>query len=269
MKESYRSLPGYPYHGLANLLERFCNFGADKRFQLADWRIRPLPSDMLYYARADTHFLLFIFHSLLAAVKTSQPDSLQAFKTIAEQSSEVAARVYQHPVYDPDTGLGGYGWRGPVQKFNKHLTYFVPALPHEYTVPHKTSLEFHLFRSLHDWRDRVAREQDEAPRYILSNHLLFKLAEERPESMTKLRVLLGPQVKGKEELVGVIKKQIDIWENLTDQPLLQPLDQKDTGHSKTEDDIAVERPESLWTIGEHAFILLAEMVAKDDGRCFL
>lgn len=33
---------------------------ADKRYQLADWRVRPLTTDMLHYARADTHFLLYI-----------------------------------------------------------------------------------------------------------------------------------------------------------------------------------------------------------------
>ena len=33
---------------------------ADKRLQLADWRVRPLTADMLHYARADTHFLLYI-----------------------------------------------------------------------------------------------------------------------------------------------------------------------------------------------------------------
>lgn len=33
---------------------------ADKRYQLADWRARPLTRDMLHYARADTHFLLYI-----------------------------------------------------------------------------------------------------------------------------------------------------------------------------------------------------------------
>ena len=33
---------------------------ADKRLQLADWRVRPLTADMSHYARADTHFLLYI-----------------------------------------------------------------------------------------------------------------------------------------------------------------------------------------------------------------
>ena len=33
----------------------------DKRFQLADWRVRPLSPQMLQYARTDTHYLLHIY----------------------------------------------------------------------------------------------------------------------------------------------------------------------------------------------------------------
>jgi hypothetical protein len=36
------------------------------RYQLADWRVRPLPPDMLHYARADTHFLLAAADALRA-----------------------------------------------------------------------------------------------------------------------------------------------------------------------------------------------------------
>ena len=32
--------PDFPRHGLATLLEMYCDFTADKRYQLADWRIR-------------------------------------------------------------------------------------------------------------------------------------------------------------------------------------------------------------------------------------
>lgn len=31
---------GYPRNGLAALLKRFVNFDADKKYQMADWRIR-------------------------------------------------------------------------------------------------------------------------------------------------------------------------------------------------------------------------------------
>lgn len=39
---------------------------ADKRFQLADWRARPLNEQMLAYARADTHYLLYCYDKLKA-----------------------------------------------------------------------------------------------------------------------------------------------------------------------------------------------------------
>lgn len=47
--------------GLAYLLQHYCQVMADKKYQLADWRIRPLPADYLKYAREDTHYLLHIY----------------------------------------------------------------------------------------------------------------------------------------------------------------------------------------------------------------
>jgi exosome complex exonuclease RRP6 len=44
----------YPSASLAYLLEAHVGYSADKRYQLADWRLRPLPDDMMAYARADT-----------------------------------------------------------------------------------------------------------------------------------------------------------------------------------------------------------------------
>ena len=58
-----RSL-GYPGASLAFLLDKFVNFKAQKQYQLADWRIRPLSPELLEYARADTHFLLFVFDNM-------------------------------------------------------------------------------------------------------------------------------------------------------------------------------------------------------------
>ena len=51
---------GLPSASLAFALSHYCGFAADKAQQLADWRVRPLPPAMLAYARADTHFLLYI-----------------------------------------------------------------------------------------------------------------------------------------------------------------------------------------------------------------
>lgn len=43
-------------NGLAYLLESYANFQTSKKYQLADWRVRPIPDDMLSYAQSDTHF---------------------------------------------------------------------------------------------------------------------------------------------------------------------------------------------------------------------
>ena len=47
--------------GLAHLLQHYCGVLTDKKYQLADWRVRPLGSEMMKYAREDTHYLLYIY----------------------------------------------------------------------------------------------------------------------------------------------------------------------------------------------------------------
>ncbi|OII71228.1 exosome 3-5 exoribonuclease subunit [Cryptosporidium ubiquitum] len=46
---------------LKNLLSIYCSLDIDKRFQLADWRERPLTSELIEYARGDTHYLLYVY----------------------------------------------------------------------------------------------------------------------------------------------------------------------------------------------------------------
>lgn len=46
--------------GLASLLQRYCKVTLDKRFQKADWSLRPLPEAMADYAALDTAHLLFL-----------------------------------------------------------------------------------------------------------------------------------------------------------------------------------------------------------------
>lgn len=50
--------------GLAALLERHFGVEMDKRFQRADWSVRPLTPDMARYATLDTHYLAGL-HELL------------------------------------------------------------------------------------------------------------------------------------------------------------------------------------------------------------
>lgn len=46
---------------LAYLLKYYCHIELDKTYQLADWRQRPIPQELIEYARKDTHYLLYIY----------------------------------------------------------------------------------------------------------------------------------------------------------------------------------------------------------------
>merc|ERR1719327_1235142 len=51
-------------YSLANLLKTYCGVTANKSYQFADWRIRPLTEEMIAYAREDAHYLLYLYDRL-------------------------------------------------------------------------------------------------------------------------------------------------------------------------------------------------------------
>lgn len=57
---------------LARLLSTNLHVPVDKTFQIADWRIRPLPPPMLKYAREDAHFLLQLYTVLVSRMDETQ-----------------------------------------------------------------------------------------------------------------------------------------------------------------------------------------------------
>ena len=50
---------------LEKLIKLFCGVALDKTFQVADWRIRPLPKGMLNYARYDSHYLIPVYNQIM------------------------------------------------------------------------------------------------------------------------------------------------------------------------------------------------------------
>lgn len=88
--------------GLAYLLQHYCTVMADKKYQLADWRTRPLPADMLKYAREDTHYLLHIYDrmrmELLERGTLSNPENPRALlRAVMHQSGSLCLKVYEKP----------------------------------------------------------------------------------------------------------------------------------------------------------------------------
>lgn len=166
----------YPKRGLKFLLQKFANFEADKKYQVADWRVRPLPSGMFDYARSDTHYLLHVFdHLRNELVQASTPDN-NLVDYVLKKSKDEALQVYRRPVYDAVTGNGGGGWRD-------YLTRGSSALSKE---------QFAVFKAVHQWRDQVARAEDEGVQCVFPKHILFKVANVMPLDKGTLFKTLSP-----------------------------------------------------------------------------
>lgn len=80
----------YSALSLAFLLRKFCNVLPNKQFQLADWRIRPLPQALKNYAREDTHYLIYIYKMLKRELLRKNFNLLEL---VIRNSTEVCKKV--------------------------------------------------------------------------------------------------------------------------------------------------------------------------------
>lgn len=184
----------FPGKGLKHLLLQFANFKAQKQYQTADWRVRPLPAELVDYARSDTHYLLNIYDHLRNMLVEASSINVNLTDFVLAQSKKEALQVYKRPIYDMEFGGGQLGWFGllsqrPVRFANE---------------------QFGVFRALHAWRDRKAREVDEGIQYILPNQTLWLLADKMPTSAFNFHQLCRGQSKRVldrvPELIEVVKQ---------------------------------------------------------------
>lgn len=83
-----------PSFSLAYLLKFYCSVDTNKKYQLADWRIRPLPSEMVKYARQDTHYLLYIYDRMRNDL-LAKPNGLQLMHDVFYQSRDMCLHRYE------------------------------------------------------------------------------------------------------------------------------------------------------------------------------
>lgn len=152
---------------------------------------------MFNYARSDTHFLLYIYdkmrEELLEKSDSSIPDG-DLIDYVLNKSKEEALQRYERPFYDARRGMGSGGWFG--------LLSYSPAL--------FSPEQFAVFRAVHQWRDTVARKEDESVNVVMNKRVIFSVAREMPADMA---ALLGcshpitPSVRARaNELLEVVRK---------------------------------------------------------------
>lgn len=150
-----------PGIGLAALLEKYLHLRIDKRFQRADWSIRPLSSDMLAYAATDTRHL------------PELRDILQAkLKELGRLSwAEEEFVVMEGARWDAEEGEPGW-LRLKGAKLLK---------PRELAV----------LRAVYLWRDEQAQRLDRASFRILNNEPILAMAKAPPRDLDALKRIPG------------------------------------------------------------------------------
>ena len=172
-------------YSLAYLLETYVKFRTSKKWQLADWRIRPLSDEMRDYAKADTHFLIEVFykmHSELLKIPNALQKALYASRKVATRrfeyatyrpknlsmssNSEVVTTSQSVPLIDSITGK-------LTMSFDRDLPWTNLIFSNNIPLENRPLLEI-LFK----WRDHQARLADESPRFTMSDFILVSLVRE-------------------------------------------------------------------------------------------
>jgi len=91
--------------------------------------------------------------------------------------------VYTKEPYDAVSGSGPNGWDGLAKNWNK------PSM----MATGSENVQRMVYRAVHEWRDRVAREADESTQYVIPNRYLFKIAEAPPQDVVVLLRMVGDQ----------------------------------------------------------------------------
>lgn len=150
-----------PGIGLAALLERRFGVQTDKRFQRADWSVRPLSPAMIAYAATDTRYLPALRDSLMTDL-----DRLGRASWVDEEC-RLLTQVEWAPAEPPETAF--LRMKGARALDRRGLA---------------------VLRELFVWRERVAATADRALFRVLGNEALLTLAGQRPrtlEEVTKVR----------------------------------------------------------------------------------
>ncbi len=171
--------------GLGTLLEAEFGVQLNKRYQRANWGARPLPEDLLDYARLDTHYLLPLRERLKAELEARQLWTLaqEDFTRLARRSFSLhgngSARMAAEPERNGVLPTADNPWR-------VRGVYDL--------APQQVAILAELCR----YRDQVAQSLNRPLFKVISNATLLAIAQTEPQNLKALAQIPGmtpPQMR--------------------------------------------------------------------------
>lgn len=147
--------------GLAALLEKHFGVTLNKKYQRADWSLRPLTDEMIAYAASDTKYLIRLKNALTAKLEN----------------------------------LGRYGWAAEEFARLEHVRW-TASVDDEAFLRIKgarvlTPRQLAILREVHQWRDQTARALDRTPFRVVTNEVLLAIAQASPSEAGQLSSFKG------------------------------------------------------------------------------
>ncbi|XP_037419765.1 protein RRP6-like 2 [Triticum dicoccoides] len=178
-------------NSLEHLLHHFCGVTANKIYQNADWRSRPLSDEMIKYAREDTHYLLYIYDLMRLRLQRESTCENDLLLEVQKRSNDICLQLYEKELLTDKSYLHIYGLQ-----------------EHELAAA-----QLAVVSALHQWRDYIAREQDESTGYVLPNKALIEIAKKMPTTTADLRRIVKTKYPCVEDNFDLI---LDIIWNATE-----------------------------------------------------
>jgi ribonuclease D len=176
-----------PGIGLAALLEKYAGVRLDKRYQRADWSVRPLTPEMLDYAAADTRHL--------PQLRDILKDRLRAMGRLewAAEEFEILSSTGRMAIEPEEPGY---------LRLKGARTLNGRALA--------------ILRELYQWREEQARRTDKAAFRILNNEPMLLMAKSPPQDLATLKAIkgIGPEQAERRgrEILAAVRRGLEIPE---------------------------------------------------------
>ena len=155
----------YPALSFAHLVKYHCRVSLNKKYKLADWRLRPLTPEMIEYARNDTLYLLPVYDFMRKEVCRSH--GVEGLVAILDATRQVCLKRYEVEPFFP------LRYKRLVEG-SRRSSRLTPS-------------QDMVLAALFDWRDSTARKLDESVHYIMSNAELLRIGTMIPRSLEELK----------------------------------------------------------------------------------
>lgn len=157
--------------GLGSILQAEFDVHLNKRYQRANWGQRPLPADLLDYARLDTHYLIPLRDRLKADLKR-----VGLWDLACEDFKRMSSTGYEHKNNNFGNDNGVNCWR---------ISGSYDLEPQHAAVLHELCL----------YRDQKARSLDRPLFKVIGDKTLLEIAAQTPSTIDELNQIQGMSEK--------------------------------------------------------------------------